>query len=180
MASMHLRGRSSWGIGRDPVQEVPMQDTDPALDRGRRRVILAGLAAGACTSTWARAASRRGPVIRTAAGRVRGFTDGDLDVFRGIRYGADTGPRRFPPPAPPAAWPGVFDARDFGPASPQTGSEPNQSEDCLFLNVVAPRAKAARPRPVIVYIHGGAYSGGSGSSPLYDGSALCRNGGVVV
>ncbi len=65
-------------------------------------------------------------------------------------------------------------------ASPQGGSEANQSEDCLFLNVVAPLARPARPRPVIVYIHGGAYSNGSGSSPLYDGSALCHRGDVVV
>jgi para-nitrobenzyl esterase len=74
----------------------------------------------------------------------------------------------------------VLDAGAYGPASPQAGSEPNQSEDCLFLNVVAPRALPVPPRPVIVYIHGGAYSGGSGSSALYDGSELCRRSGVVV
>src|SRR6185436_7692219 len=91
-----------------------------------------------------------------------------------------TGARRFQPPAAPQPWRDVVDAREFGPASPQGGSEPNQSEDCLFLNVTAPVAKAAKPRPVIVYIHGGAYSSGSGSSPLYDGSTLCRRGDVVV
>ena len=157
-----------------------MRNSDPTFNGGRRRVLLAGLAAGASASPWARAASTRGVVVPTTAGRVRGFTDGDLNVFRGIRYGADTGARRFQPPAAPQPWRDVVDAREFGPASPQGGSEPNQSEDCLFLNVVAPRAKAARPRPVIVYIHGGAYSGGSGSSPLYDGSTLCRRGDVAV
>jgi para-nitrobenzyl esterase len=157
-----------------------MPDTDRSFDAGRRRVLLAGLAAGACTSSLARTPGSRGPVVRTTAGRVRGFGDDDLDVFRGIRYGADTAARRFQPPAPPEPWRGVVDAGDFGPASPQSGAEPDQSEDCLFLNVVAPRAKASRPRPVIVYIHGGAYSGGSASSPLYDGSTLCRNGDVVV
>ena len=119
-------------------------------------------------------------VVRTTAGRVRGTIDGDLQVFRGIRYGADTGARRFMPPVAPEPWRAIADASSFGAASRQPGSEPNQSEDCLFLNVTAPLAKAARPRPVIVYIHGGAYSSGSGSSPLYDGATLCRRGDVVV
>jgi len=157
-----------------------MQDVDPRFDRSRRRVLLAGIGAATCASPWVRAAGPGGVVVRTTAGRLRGFTDGDLNVFRGIRYGADTAPRRFQAPAPPEPWRGIIEARDFAAASPQSGSEPNQSEDCLFLNVVAPQAKAARPRPVIVYIHGGAYSGGSGSSPLYDGSTLCRKGDVVV
>jgi para-nitrobenzyl esterase len=111
---------------------------------------------------------------------VRGFTDGDLQVFRGVRYGANTATMRFMPPAAPEAWRGVVDAREFGPASPQPGKEPGQSEDCLFLNVMAPSAPPKHPRPVIVYIHGGAYTTGSGSSPLYDGANLCRRGDVVV
>ena len=148
------------------------------IDLRRRRLLGAGTALGACAVTLARAAPD--PVIRTRAGRVRGFIDGELQVFRGIRYGADTGPRRFMPPAPPAPWRGTLDAKQFGPASPQPGSESSQSEDCLFLNVVAPLAEARKSRPVIVYIHGGAYSSGSGSSPLYDGSNLCRRGDVVV
>ena len=52
------------------------------------------------------------------AGRVRGFVDKDLMVFRGIRYGADTAPRRFMPPAAPQAWRGVVETREFGAASP--------------------------------------------------------------
>ena len=149
-----------------------------APDTQRRRLLgVAGLAL--VTAPLARAAARD-PVVRTSHGRVRGFHDGDLMVFRGIRYGADTGPRRFMPPIAPAPWKGVVDARAFGAASRQPGSEANQSEDCLFLNVMAPAPKAAKPRPVIVYIHGGAYSTGSGSSPLYDGATLCRRGDVVV
>jgi len=147
------------------------------FDRRRRELLRAGAALTLCSAPVVGAAAAA-PVVRTSAGRVRGIVDGDLQVFRGIRYGAPTA--RFRPPEPPAPWRGIFDAREFGPASPQLGAEPNQSEDCLFLNVCAPLARAARPRPVIVYIHGGAYSSGSGSSPLYEGGALCRRGDVVV
>jgi para-nitrobenzyl esterase len=152
------------------------------IDLLRRRLIGAAALAPLLPVAVAGAAAKLKPSapIQTIAGRVRGFLDGDLMVFRGIRYGADTAPRRFAPPQAPATWRGVVDARSFGPASPQPGSEPNQSEDCLFLNVVAPRERSSKLRPVIVYIHGGAYSTGSGSSPLYDGSSMCRRGDVVV
>jgi para-nitrobenzyl esterase len=154
----------------------PLPDlTDPQ----RRALLGAGAALTLLATTPARAAGG-GPVVRTTHGRVRGAYDEDLQVFRGIRYGADTASRRFLPPVPPAPWRGVVDAHEFGGASPQSGSEPRQSEDCLFLNVVGPRANATNPRPVIVYIHGGAYSGGSGSSPLYDGSLLAHRGDFVV
>jgi len=146
------------------------------IDLRRRALLMAGAALGAGTLAFA-GAKRGGPVVRTTSGRVRGFVDADLQVFRGIRYGVA---RRFQPPGPPPPWNGILGALEFGAASPQSGSEPNQSEDCLFLNVTAPLAKPVKPRPVIVYIHGGAYSSGSGSSPLYDGANLCRRGDVVV
>jgi para-nitrobenzyl esterase len=154
------------------------RQADPA-DPRRRRLLQAGSLGALLAVPLARAATRP-PEIRTRAGKVRGVLDGDLMVFRGVRYGAHTGPRRFMPPVAPEPWRGVADARDFGAASPQPGSEANQSEDCLFLNVVAPAARPVNLRPVIVYIHGGAYSTGSGSSPLYDGAQLCRRGDVVV
>ncbi|HKE59802.1 MAG TPA: carboxylesterase/lipase family protein [Pyrinomonadaceae bacterium] len=121
------------------------------------------------------------PVANTKAGRVRGYTDNGINVFKGIRYGADTTGRRFMPPLPPAPWSDVRDALNYGPSAPQ-GSRPNEptSEDCLFLNVWTPALGDGRKRPVMFYIHGGAYSNGSGSSPLYDGVRLCRRGDVVV
>jgi para-nitrobenzyl esterase len=152
-------------------------------DPTRRRLLGAITLAAAGFAPLARAAAntaKASAAIHTTSGRVRGFLDGDLMVFRGIRYGADTRERRFMPPAPPMPWKNVVDTREFGAASMQPGNEANQSEDCLFLNVVAPAAKSTRPRPVIMYIHGGAYSWGSGSSPLYDGSGLCRRGDAVV
>jgi para-nitrobenzyl esterase len=152
---------------------------DP-IDPRRRALLGTGAALAVLAAATPAHGATSGPVVRTTHGRVRGFRDGDLQVFRGIRYGADTAPRRFMPPVAPERWRGIADALEFGGASPQTGAEPNQSEDCLFLNVLGPAAKPAKPRPVIVYIHGGAYSGGSGSSPLYDGSHLARRGDVVV
>jgi para-nitrobenzyl esterase len=153
---------------------MPSRKTE-RIDTRRRGLLAAAAAFGACSLALSRAP--RAPVVRIRSGRVRGFVDGDVQVFRGIRYGVA---QRFQPPRAPDSWGGTVDAFEFGAASPQAGSEQNQSEDCLFLNVVAPLAKPPRPRPVIVYIHGGAYSSGSGSSPLYDGRHLCRNGDVVV
>ncbi len=121
------------------------------------------------------------PIATTRAGRVRGYTDNGINVFKGIRYGADTTGRRFMPPLPPAPWSDVRDANAYGPSAPQQ-SRPNErvSEDCLFLNIWTPALRDGRKRPVMFYIHGGAYSNGSGSSALYDGGRLCRRGDVVV
>jgi para-nitrobenzyl esterase len=155
-----------------------MTDADPV--NGLRRGLLSAASLTAVAGFPLARAAAREPVVRTNSGRIRGVLDADLQVFRGIRYGADTSSRRFMPPVAVVPWKGTIDARSFGAASPQPGNEANQSEDCLFLNVVAPLAAAVKLRPVIVYIHGGAYSSGSGSSPLYDGSHLCRRGDVVV
>jgi para-nitrobenzyl esterase len=120
------------------------------------------------------------PVVPTTHGPVRGFVDGDIKVFRGIRYGANTEQRRFRPPLPPDPWKDTVDAVDYGPAAPQNNTDEKISEDCLFLNVWTPGLEREAKRPVMFYIHGGAYAHGSGASPLYDGAALCRRGDVVV
>ncbi len=144
----------------------------------RRRSLLAAGLALAAAPPFARAQSAH-PVVATTNGPVRGQTDAGVAVFKGLRYGADTGPRRFQPPVRPTAWTAPADAFAYGAASPQGSNEANQSEDCLFLNVWSPGLDRER-RPVMVYIHGGAYSNGSGSSPLYDGTRLARRNDVVV
>ena len=131
--------------------------------------------------SFARALSTESPIASTRAGKVRGFADNGVSVFKGIRYGADTTKRRFMPPLPPEPWTDVRDALQYAANAPQpsrAADKPN--EDCLFLNVWTPGLRDGRKRPVMFYIHGGAYNNGSGSSPLYDGVRLCRRGDVVV
>ena len=149
------------------------------FELSRRNAVAAGL--GLSTLAWSARAAQPAPspVAATAHGRVRGYVDDGILAFRGLRYGADTAPRRFQPPVAPAPWRHIADATAYGPAAPQRGrgDEP-RSEDCLFLNVWTPALTGQRP--VMVYLHGGAYSSGSGSAPLYDGVRLGKRGDVVV
>ncbi|CAN5870697.1 carboxylesterase/lipase family protein [soil metagenome] len=145
-------------------------------DLSRRTLIAAGVLLP--SGVFAAGAS---PVARTTNGPVRGYTDGATKVFKGVRYGADTAPRRFRPPLPPIPWTKPADATAYGPSSPQGSQDvERQSEDCLVLNVWTPALSDGGKRPMMVYIHGGAYSNGSGSSPVYDGTRLSRRGDVVV
>jgi para-nitrobenzyl esterase len=132
-----------------------------------------------------------GPVIETAAGRIRGNVIDGVRVFRGVPYGAPTGgARRFMPPVAPEPWTGVRDAFAFGrrayqpfrPMIPEigdmlTGAGP-MSEDCLRLNVWTP--DTAGRRPVMVWLHGGGFRTGSGNSDFYNGAALARHHDVVT
>lgn len=115
----------------------------------------------------------------TDGGPVSGQVTGGGSVFLGLRYGTA---RRFQPPVKPAAWSEPYAADHYGKASPQTDTPDayGQDEDCLFLNIWTPEASSRKPRPVMFYIHGGAYNNGSGGSPLYDGTNLALRGDVVV
>lgn len=143
-----------------------------------RRAFTASAALSAFAGS-AYGASRDSPVAQTSSGPVRGVRERDILVFKGVRYGADTGPLRFEPPASPQPWREAVDAFAYGPSSPQSGAG-LMSEDCLFLNVWTPGLADGGLRAVMVYIHGGAYASGSGSEPLYDGARLAAKGDVVV
>ncbi len=141
----------------------------------RRKALMLGMTAAALPLSVS--AGSNDPRVQTTAGPVIGVRYDGVSVFKGLRYGAPT--QRFRPPRRPEPWRDPIRAGTYGAASPQRGNEPNQSEDCLFLNIWTPGTDAAR-RPVMVYIHGGAYSAGSGSDPLYDGARLATRGDVVV
>jgi len=123
----------------------------------------------------------------TSQGKVNGVvTSNGVVSFKGIPYAAPpVGNLRFMPPQPPAPWSGTLQATKYGKAEPQppdtlTGSTAlQQSEDCLNLNVWTPAPDATR-RPVMVWIHGGGFTNGSGTDPIYDGSNLAKRGNVTV
>ena len=140
-------------------------------------------------------------VVPTAAGRIRGRIVDKVASFLGVPYGRDTRLTRFQPPLPPEPWSDVRDCLVYGDRAPQLGSrrssraagvrldtyflpadEGVESEDCLHLNLWTSALKPSpKPtRPVLVYIHGGAFNGGTVNSVLYDGSRLCKRGDAVV
>jgi len=100
-------------------------------------------------------------------------------VFKGIRYGADTATTRFTAPRRPERWDRPVEALAYGHASPQRSTTPDQSEDCLFLNVWTPGIDLEK-RPVMLWIHGGAYSNGSGSDAVTEGTRLAKRSDVVL
>ena len=129
------------------------------------------------------------PRVQTANGTLEGTQEGDLAVFRGIPYARPpVGELRFAAPQPAEPWPGVRQATRFGAAAPQpdTGlgalmaiDTAGAGEDCLTLNVWTPGPDEGR-RPVMVWIHGGAFVYGSSAQAIYDGGSLARRGDVVV
>ena len=121
--------------------------------------------------------------VTTTDGMIEGKPVGNLTTWRGIPYAAPpVGPLRFRAPQPTQPWQGVRDATEWGNASVQhkrgtmlaVGKYQPSSEDCLTLNVLAPSTPSTTPRPVMVFIHGGAYTLGTSATPLYGGGSLVR------
>lgn len=126
-------------------------------------------------------------IVECTTGRLEGREKHGVLLFAGVPYAAPpVGRDRFAPPRPHPGWTGVRDATRFGPVSVQggdllgglfSGAEPDTSEDCLFLNVQTPGLEGRRP--VMVWIHGGSFTGGSGSTPWYNGARFATHGDVV-
>ncbi len=139
---------------------------------------------------------RTGPVVETAYGKLRGALVAGVHAFKGVPYGASTvGHNRFRAPQPPQPWNGVREALAYSGRAWQLPGRPArrpvletllgpadttaETEDCLTLNLWTPGLDNGR-RPVMVWLHGGAFAYGSGNRAVTDGSNLARRGDVVV
>jgi para-nitrobenzyl esterase len=130
-----------------------------------------------------------GAIVDTRSGKVQGLERDGIHVFRGIPYAAPpVGPRRWKAPGREASWSDVRDATQFSAMSAQGdflldqmlgGVARPKSEDSLYLNVFTPGLDDRR-RPVMVWIHGGAFMFGEGATPWYDGTRFATRGDVVV
>lgn len=137
--------------------------------------------AAACLATLPALAAQPTPPLTVTGGDIAGLRAGAVRTYLGIPYAAPpVGPLRWRAPQPVPPWTGVRPARSFSAACAQTAAWVTnpKSEDCLYLNVWAP-ARAGK-LPVIVWIHGGGYYGGTAAVPLFDGANLARRGAIVV
>ena len=127
-------------------------------------------------------------IIETTSGKVQGYKEKDLVIFKGIPYGEPPiDELRFSPPVAKNSWDDVLETTRYGSCAYQgytqledfTGKLKPESEDCLNLNIWTPNVDNKK-RPVMFWLHGGAFIFGGGVDPMYDGSALSQRGDVVV
>ena len=155
-------------------------------------VLCALGALAAATTVRTMALSQAQPAtVRLDSGEVQGVVDDDVESFKGIPFAAPpVGDLRWRPPQAPAPWTGVRQAKEFGPDCMQSrfgpppaagpNAPPPPSEDCLYLNVWRPAASSARNLPVMVWIYGGGFVGGSSASPNTSGVGFARRGVILV
>lgn len=192
-------GKRSEGLGRRALMKGAAAAGALAASAAIARNATSGEQGGARTDRGAeRTIAGTGiATVETRSGRVAGYVNDEMLIFKGIPYGADTsGANRFSPPRPPLPWTGVRSARAYGLIAPQdkgTGrlndeeafifqwNDSVEGEDCLRINLWTPSISDGRRRPVLVWLHGGGFAAGSGHDlPAFDGHNLARRGDVVV
>ena len=158
----------------------------------RSLAVLAAMGAGTAASSQTPPPVQAPPVVRVESGELQGVVDDGVASFKGIPFATPpAGDLRWRPPQPAAKWTGVRQAADFGsdcmqgrfgpPPAAGAPTSPAPSEDCLFLNVWRPAsAVSAAKLPVMVWIHGGGFVGGSGSFPMTSGVQFAKHGVVLV
>jgi len=151
--------------------------------------VAAGVVAGLGTSAFAQSST---PVVETTYGKIRGRVINRVNAFQGIPYGSPTsGSNRFMPASKPKSWSSVLDTVEWGPEAPQgahteipevaaTIPKTGISEDCLRLNVWTTNLDKNARRPVMVWLHGGGFTSGSGSYTIYNGANMARQHDLVM
>ncbi|MFT3754415.1 MAG: carboxylesterase family protein [Pseudoxanthomonas sp.] len=174
ISSPHWVNRETSRLSRKQGSEKRKSGKVPAVATLAMGVILA--------MNSVTAADQASPVVKIDSGRVQGTIQGNADAYLGIPFAAaPVGKLRWRAPEAIAKWSGVRPTQAFGASCPQPAgmiSAENQNEDCLFINVWAPKDAAGKKLPVMVSIHGGAYFLGSGDLP--DTSAFTRDGVILV
>ncbi|MBN1596864.1 MAG: carboxylesterase family protein [Bacteroidales bacterium] len=129
------------------------------------------------------------PIVSIASGIVKGITEGEVTSYKGIPYAAPpVGEFRWRPPQPVTPWEGIRNATEFGANCAQAGwgAAPGSitegsSEDCLYLNLWIPAGTKPKAKlPVMVWIHGGAFLGGSGAGPATSGEEFAKQGVILM
>jgi para-nitrobenzyl esterase len=150
------------------------------------RIWWRGLSLLAALAPAPSAFAQGAPVVATDLGSVRGAETAGISLFRGMPFAAPpVGPLRWRTALPASRWRGVRDATRFGadcmqPARPGDLTVHQMSEDCLTLNVATPGARRGANLPVMVWVYGGAFVGGSGRTPMESNLSLPRRGIVLV
>ncbi len=120
--------------------------------------------------------------VKVEGGIIQGTIENDLTVYKGIPFAAPpVGDLRWKAPQPVEKWEGIKQTTEFAPSPIQAGNPPGgKSEDCLYLNVWTPAKSAKDKLPVLVWIYGGGFGGGSTAYPVHDGTNLAKKGVVLV